>query len=199
MYEYPGAEVGFLNGTFTVPEAPDAQNDQVLFYFIGVENLHTGELTILQPVLTWGNGYSGWSMAGWNCCPSGQTWKSSGVYELKANDTLYGEIDVMQAGTTAKITSGVPGGEHGEDRSGLKSLSLDTDYRIYDWMDVTMEVYYMTSCDEMAKGWMTISDIAAYTTNGRPVPPEWTDATGVSDCNGEQVVKAHSWSVRHSA
>ena len=122
--------------------------------------------------------------------------KATVAVEKESCDKQAAEAGALAASCQADLDKALPALEGAI--SALKSLSLDTDYRIYDWMDVTMEVYYVTSCEEMANGWMHIDNIAAYTTNGRPVPPDWADATGASDCNGEQRLTDHSWSVRHN-
>merc|ERR1712046_289973 len=89
-------------------------------------------ITILQPVLTWGNTETGWSMASWNCCPTGQTWISDSITGLQENQTLVGEITVGEEYAT--VVSKLEGGDSVE-------LRIQNVERTFDWMDVTQEVY----------------------------------------------------------
>jgi hypothetical protein len=61
---YPLGQSGNISrfdGVYTVPGDPAADNGQVLFYFIGMQDNNYAAVNILQPVLTWGNGIKGWN------------------------------------------------------------------------------------------------------------------------------------------
>jgi len=186
----PSANVQDFSATYQVPSDPSRVTNQVLFYFIGVENFDSNAVTILQPVLTWGNGNSGWNMASWNCCPSGQTWTSDFLLNLEAGQILKGYISVND--TISTIIS--------EDSNGNKvTLEVETNGRNFNWMDVTLEVYSVSNCKQLATSSMTISDMVATDVDGSQINMEWADATGSTACNGAQVFSQTSWTDTHSA
>jgi hypothetical protein len=91
---------GELTANWIVPPPPTTDHDQTVFFFPGMEDYATVE-TIIQPVLGWDAGFYGknWSIASWNCCPSGTTNYSHPV-EVYPGDTIFGSIKSMcQAGT----------------------------------------------------------------------------------------------------
>eukprot|EP00622_Pseudochattonella_farcimen_P001415 FR736101.1.p2 GENE.FR736101.1~~FR736101.1.p2 ORF type:complete len:100 (+),score=10.66 FR736101.1:446-745(+) len=96
-------------------------------------------------------------MASWNCCPTGQTWMSSSITDLKAGDQLNAEISVGEQYSTVSSTL--------LDKKGLvletAALSVDTSDREFDWMDVTLEVYSLTECEEFASSSMNITNMVA--------------------------------------
>jgi len=210
---WPKQDVTGFNATYTVPAYPKSTStDQVLFYFIGIENIEESEsnpetatvapdeslestITILQPVLTYGNTEEGWSMASWNCCPTGQTWMSSSITNLKPNNTLTAEISVGSEYST--ITSSLIDPKHGTVKESY-SLTVDTEDRSFDWMDVTLEVYQLTECEEFADSAMHITDMVATGSNGKEIKMDWVDNSGATDCNGYQKFDDSSWMSKHS-
>jgi len=204
---WPKQTVTSFNGTYTVPGDPKSKDtDQVLFYFIGLENIEETEaenqgpgslestITILQPVLTWGNTEEGWSMASWNCCPTGQTWMSSSITDLKAGDQLNAEISVGEQYSTVSSTL--------LDKKGLvletAALSVDTSDREFDWMDVTLEVYSLTECEEFASSSMNITNMVAKGDNDMDIRMDWSDNSGSTDCNGDMQYDETMWSSSHT-
>lgn len=148
-----------FTGYYTVPGNPsDTTGDEVLFYFIGMwpcaalplwlapvtdrcspagtENINQQDVAILQPVLTWGNGLTGWSYASWNCCPSGQQHESTPIQGFGAGDKLYGEI--LRDNGSWTISS-----IHGAQNT---SLTVADNGRNFDWMDVTLYVVCVCVC-----------------------------------------------------
>jgi hypothetical protein len=186
----PTFNVADFYGQYTVPANPKISLNQVLFYFIGVENLKQSPVTILQPVLTWGNGHTGWNMASWNCCPSGQTWTSDFILNLQTGQVLNGYINVTTS--TSTIVSELVGGSS-------VTLEIDTNSRNFDWMDVTLEVYSVSTCGQFSQGSMTISDMSAHDVRGNKLSPNWADATGSTLCSGKQTFTSTTWQDYHSA
>lgn len=182
--------VGFFNGTYTVPEEPPSGMDgQTLFYFIGTENMKDSEsITILQPVLTWANGHDKWNMASWNCCPAGEATTSDFLLDLEPGTTAYGYINITE--TEATIVSEYAG----------KSVNLviEGEMRVFDWLDVTLEVYGVDGCDDFAASDATISAMTIQDSTGAAFVPDWEDATGSTDCEGSQTFSADTWTVSHS-
>jgi len=211
---WPKQDVIGFNATYTVPANPvSTSTDQVLFYFIGIENIEESEsqvetatvapdeslestITILQPVLTYGNTEEGWSMASWNCCPTGQTWMSSSITNLQANDTLAAEITVGTQYST--VTSSLLDSTDGTVKE-TYSLSVDTEDRSFDWMDVTLEVYQLDECDEFAGSAMHITDMVSTGSNGKEIMMDWIDNSGDTSCSGFQKFDDHSWMSSHSS
>jgi hypothetical protein len=89
-----------LTANWIVPPAPTTDHGQTVFLFPGMEDFVLTE-TIIQPVLGWNAGFFGtnWSIASWNCCPSGTTLYSTPV-EVYSGDTILGTIKSnLPAGT----------------------------------------------------------------------------------------------------
>lgn len=210
---WPEDKIVFFNGTYTVPEDPLSSMDQVLFYFIGLENIEEDSsssttkttadddddiestITILQPVLTWGNTETGWSMASWNCCPTGQTWVSSSITDLSAGQTLTGSIDVGDEHST--VISSLDGGVSVE-------LRVDTGERTFDWMDVTLEAYYLSECDQFPSSPMNITNMMSKSRNQRTettsdLTMNWIDDSTSSACSGQMHFTETTWSSDHHA
>jgi hypothetical protein len=185
----PSANVKEFSATYTVPAAPTKSLNQVLFYFIGVENFDSNTVTILQPVLTWGNGHTGWNMASWNCCPSGQTWTSDFILNLEEGDVLQGYINVTTSNSAIVSTFG----------DQTVTLEIATNGRNFNWMDVTLEVYSVVSCSEFAASAMTISNLAAVDVDNNEIKVSWADNTGSTACSGYQSYSETTWINSHSA
>jgi len=176
-YYSPSDSYGSFTSTYTVPGDPSQNTGQVLFFFIGFQNNDDGNLNILQPVLTWGNGLNGWSVASWDCCPSNITVQSPSLQGFGAGDQIKGIIqrDSSDQWTVDSIVG--PTGQHA-------TLYPQPGPWQYDWADVTQEVYSVTNCDQFAKGQvvfdaLTLTD--GYT--GAGITAQW-GATGATDCNG---------------
>jgi hypothetical protein len=181
---YPPNEVVSFTGYYLVPPNPSSNSGQVLFYFIGTENFQTsGTLTILQPVLTWGNGLNGWSIASWNCCPSGMQTESTPFQGFGAGDTLYGSIQAS-GGNWVVISSWPASGQS-------TTLSVPSANRDFDWIDVTLETYTVTSCNQFPNGPMVFSDMV-FTDQSGQTSPVWTDDTGPTECGGNLVINSPS-------
>ncbi len=70
---HDASDYDLVYSTWTVPPSPASNDGQTLYFFNGLEDIND-VVSIIQPVLGWnGNGLSGWSIASWNCCPSGTT------------------------------------------------------------------------------------------------------------------------------
>jgi len=190
---YPPKEVDKFSGTYSVPPDPSDQSNQVLFYFIGTENLRgTVGISILQPVLTWGNGHSKWNMASWNCCPGGETWTSSFLTNIAAGSTVSGVIDMSSNGKNWTVTSTYNGQN--------VVLTVPTAQRDFNWVDVTLETYTVGSCTEFPSGPCTFSDMALTLSGGSTNSPSWTlDSAEPSECGGKVTITSPSEvSIQHT-
>jgi len=166
-----------FTATYTVPGDPPSNSGQVLFYFIGMQNnAYPNAVNILQPVLTWGNGIPGWNLASWDCCPKNITVQSKSITGFGAGDLINGYIDRV-SDDTWKINSVIV-------KSGANTtLMAQVGTYLYDWADVTLEVYGVSECSQFAKGPMTFSKLTLKDEQGQTLTPNWS-FTGVTQCSG---------------
>jgi len=154
---------GKLTATWPVPSAPTTYDGQTVYLFPGLVDYYTDE-TIIQPVLGW-NSFFGevWSIASWNCCPSGTSWYSSPV-QVNTGDTIYGTIkSTCKAGTEScskwNITT--------EDKTIHQSTTLSktpSEGQTFNWAQSgALEVYEIVQCsDYPPNDATTFSKVALY-------------------------------------
>lgn len=128
-------------------------------------------------------------MASWNCCPAGEPTTSDSLLQMQAGDTAYGSISVDYDNQVATVVSSYRGQN--------VTLTVTGELRDFNWLDVTLEVYTVSTCSDFAGSDMVITNMSAKTQSGAPLIPEWVDATGETACNGKQTNTATSWSVHH--
>lgn len=139
---------GKLTVNWRVPSAPTSYDGQTIYLFPGLVDLQT-DATIIQPVLGW-NAFFGqvWSIASWNCCPSGTTQYSQPV-PVSTGDTIHGLIKSMcKAGAescpTWKITT--------KDRTAHTSTTLSktpSGGQTFNWVQSgALEVYEIVQCSD---------------------------------------------------
>jgi len=175
---YPPAADSNLN-SFTVsqvvPGTPGSPSGgQVLFYFIGMQDNDSPAVNIIQPVLTWGNGYNQWYLKSWACCPSNITVSSPALFGLNDGDTFQGTV-VRKSPSTWTIDS-VFNGKH-------TTLNAQVGDYNYNWADVTLEVYNVNTCEDFAPGKATFNDLVLKDAQGDTLTPQWT-FTGPTSCAG---------------
>lgn len=163
--------IGRIVATWTVPNAPTTKDDQVIYFFPGLEQLPTVQ-SILQPVLGW-NGYNdkAWTLASWNCCVDGTTYHSDPI-PARVGDTVVGDTystcAAGQACSTWKIDS--------RNTTTGKTSSLTTNpYADLTWVfGGVLEVYNVSTCGEYPGGPITFSNIQVYDRNNtRVASPRW--------------------------
>jgi len=178
----PENSLAFFNGTYTIPGNPaDTNGPEVLFYFIGMQDNDNRSVNILQPVLTWGNGIPGWNAASWACCPKNITVQSKSITGFKAGDQLYGYIQRVNSDTWTIVTQVATGSAAGE----ITTLNAQVGTYIYNWADVTLEVYNVNSCNDYAPGPMTFSGLTIIDSLNADITAGavWTLTPG-TDCGG---------------
>jgi len=176
---YPLGKAGNIShfsGVYTTPQDPSADNGQVLFYFIGMQDNNYAAVNIIQPVLTWGNGVKGWNLASWDCCPNNITTKSRTITGFGAGDQIRGTLNRQDASTWVIDSTIVKSGAN-------TTLTSHVGTYLYDWTDVTLEVYSTTTCNEFARGPMQFTNLAIYGPDGASLTPQWT-LTGATGCGG---------------
>jgi hypothetical protein len=176
--------IGRIVATWTVPTAPATKDDQVIYFFPGLEQLPNVQ-SILQPVLGW-NGYNdkAWTLASWNCCVDGTTFHSDPV-PAKAGDVVIGDTySTCAAGQdcpTWKIDS--------RNTTTGRTSSLTTDpYDDLTWVfGGVLEVYNVSTCGEYPSGPIVFHNIQVYDRNNiRIASPPWggSDTSGINpQCN----------------
>jgi len=140
------------------------------------DNAYPLAVNILQPVLTWGNGSPGWNAASWACCPKNITVESKTIPGLKAGQHLAGTILRQDADTWMIDTRIVETGAN-------TTLYAEVGSYLYDWADVTQEVYSVTACNQFATGPCTFASLTLEDQQQTVLVPNW-QITGVTDCNG---------------
>jgi hypothetical protein len=158
---------GELTASWTVPPAPTSDDGQTIFLFPGMEDYAT-DTTIIQPVLGWNAGFFGtnWSIASWNCCPSGTTHYSTPV-QVNSGDIILGTIkSACSAGTKScsewNITT--------EDQTTGKSTTLSktpSKGETFTWAQGgALEVYEIVRCSDYPPNKSTaFSNLALYDYN----------------------------------
>jgi hypothetical protein len=158
---------GELTANWKVPPAPTSDDGQTVFLFPGMEDYATDE-SIIQPVLGWNAGFFGtnWSIASWNCCPTGITNYSTPV-EVNQGDTIFGTIKInCKAGTKScskwNITT--------EDQTTHQGTTLGktpSEGQTFTWAQSgALEVYEIVQCsDYPPNGSAVFSKVALYDYN----------------------------------
>jgi len=173
---------------YTVPGNPPLDSDQVLFYFIGMQDNDASAVNIIQPVLTWGNGMDGWNAASWACCPKNITVQSTTMVGFQAGDVLGAMIDRVSP-STWRITTSWKGQE-------TTLMAQVGDYQ-YNWADITLEVYTVQTCNEFATGPATFTNLAMWDKDGMLLTPDWT-LTGSTQCQGSITLTKDGAVIQHT-
>ncbi len=167
---------GEIVATWTVPPAPNSKVNQIVYFFPGMQDSHD-VVSIIQPVLGW-NSFFGevWSIASWNCCPSGTTNYSTPV-RVNPGDTIQGTVEsTCSAGTESCATWNITT----EDVTLGASTTLSnspSERQTFNWaFGGVLEAYGIDQCgDYPANGSLTFSNIALYDYNFVQIPdPDWS-------------------------
>ncbi|HTG61980.1 MAG TPA: hypothetical protein VMG63_21560 [Terriglobia bacterium] len=137
---------------WTVPPTPASNDGQTLYFFNGLEDIND-VVSIIQPVLGWnGNGLGGWSIAAWNCCPSGTTNEAT-PESVNPGDQIEGyTFSTCSAGTKTCPTWDVVAID---DENGKFSQLIDTpnEGQTFNWaFGGVLEVYNITQCSDYPAG-----------------------------------------------
>jgi hypothetical protein len=186
----PAHRIQKFSGQWTVPPAPASpQRPETLYYFIGLEDRTQGKLTTIhQPVLTWGDETEGgqypnkWHLWSWTCCPKNLTWHSKDIAGFGPGDTIFGTIEKLGDATwrvdgAFKDTAGVFHNTTLTSRVGTFN---------YNYADVTLEVYNVSSCNQMSQGSAAFSQLDLALSDGSAwVPPMWYTSGLPNSCRTE--------------
>lgn len=159
--------------TYTVPEPPTSASTNILYYWIGLQDLDSVENPVIQPVLSWlkGSSENNWYFESWNCCPAGHKLKSTSVPIQGAGAKVLGSMH-RDADGLFTITSA--------DSTGKSSVLYTNDtksgiVRSWDWVEIVLETYSVASCkDYSAGGLAQFLDMKLVDVEGQSVTPSWT-------------------------
>jgi len=183
----PDNQIHSFDAKWTVPPKPTKpQKPETLYYFIGLEDRTQGKLTTIhQPVLTWGDQTEGglyddeWHLWSWTCCPKNLTWHSPDIAGFQPGDEIYGDITKISSATW-KINGGFKSANGTWHNT---TLTSEVGSYNYNYADVTLEVYNLTSCDQMVHGNVEFSDLHLTTEDGKDwVPSMWYPTGFPSNC-----------------
>jgi hypothetical protein len=173
---------GGLTATWTVPPGPTSNNGQTLYFFPGMEDIdHV--VSIIQPVLGWNADFAGaWSIASWNCCPSGITVESTPV-SVSTGHEIKGTIrEACSAGTLScskwEVTS-----EDASTGNSTKLSNTPSEGQTFNWaFGGVLEAYGVVQCsDYPSSDSLTFSNIALYDYNfDRVSNPGWSKPSASS-------------------
>jgi len=165
-----------FSATYIVPGNPPSVGKQVLFYFIGMQdNDAPNAINILQPVLTWGNGHQEWYVQSWACCPKNITVNSPPVFGLQPGSQVGGTI-FRVSDSTWRVDS-LFNGQH-------STLNAQVGDYIYNWADVTLEVYSVNACGDFAPGKAYFNDLKLTDKQGQALTPQWSFSKP-TQCSGQ--------------
>jgi len=173
----PENNIKKFTSTYVVPnDPPNNQGTQTLFYFIGMQdNDSPNAVNILQPVLTWGNGNREWYVKSWICCPKNISTSSPPVYGLKAGSQLQGVIS--RESDSNWLVDSIFNGQH-------TTLNSQVGDYIYNWADITLEVYGVNNCPDLAKGQAFFNDLVLTDSKDQKITPDWQDISKATTCGG---------------
>jgi len=167
-------------GTYTyyfaiweVPQAPLSNTGQILFYFNSFES--TAYNDILQPVLQFNNGVSGWTMASWYGTPAG-TYYESTPYSVVAGDTIWGAI--ILSGSTWYIESYV-----NQALVTWISVSTSVEGATQGNAEWTNENYNVQTCTGLPPTNAIVASDIELLDGGTQVYPTWYTGIYSSDCS----------------
>jgi hypothetical protein len=120
--------------------------------------------------------------------PSGQVWYSDPIVDFASGDTLFGEIKTVDNGDSYSILSAT--------EKSATTLTVETKGLTFDWADVTLEVYSVTSCDLFPRDSIVFSNLTIQASGGQVITPKWdlyegktcTEAVKVVDDSTVEIV-----------
>jgi hypothetical protein len=167
---------GKLTASWVVPSAPTTNDGQTVYLFPGMMDLNATE-TIIQPVLGW-NSFNGqvWTIASWNCCPSGTANYSKPV-QVNIGDTINGTIKSTCAPGVESCTKWDIGTQDATTNKSTTLGNTPSEGQTFNWAQSgALEVYEIVKCsDYPPNGATTFSKVALYDYNlTRIANPGWS-------------------------
>lgn len=167
-------DIAEFSATYTVPDAPTTTQHNILYYWIGLQDLNSTENPVIQPVLSYvpGATANNWYFASWNCCPAGHKLEAAKVAVSGPGEVLRGSMTRDAASGIYTITSANAAGQ------ASVLLSDDTNsglVRTWNWIDVVLETYAVDDCAQYANGGRaSFLDMRLTDVQGAQVTPTFT-------------------------
>jgi hypothetical protein len=173
---------GFSNmtGYNNIPDAPRMGGGQIVYYFLGLQNMEGGPVSILQPVLAYSGGE--WTGASWACCPSNITTTGPSIGPAKEGDRMYGSMIRTDESTWEIVT---------QFNGQTSKLNAQVGPWNYNWAVATLEEYSINSCDQYPHQPVTFDTIELKDATGSIVHPQWTNP-GETTCSGRTTIQDES-------
>jgi len=165
-----------MTGYNNIPDAPRGSN-QIVYYFLGIENLIGGPVSILQPVLAYEGGE--WTGASWACCPQNITTTGPTIGPAKEGDRMYGSMIRTDDSTWEIVT---------QFNGQTSKLNAQVGPWAYNWAVATLEEYSISSCDQYPHEPVTFDTIELTDPSGSIVHPSWTNP-GATTCSGQTTIQ----------
>lgn len=160
-----------MTGYNNIPDAPQSEPGTG-YWFLGLENIRGGPLSILQPVLTYRG--SEWTAASWACCPRNITTTGKTIGPFKEGDRMYGSM-IRKDASTWEILTQINGQ--------TSSLNAQVGPWAYTWAVATFEDYGVSQCSQLPREPVKFDTIKLYDASGSAVHPRWK-LSGPTMCSG---------------
>jgi hypothetical protein len=160
-----------MTGYNNIPDAP-LQEPGTDYWFLGMQNMRGGPVSILQPVLTYSAGE--WTAASWACCPSNITTTGNTIGPAKEGDRMYGSM-VRTSDDSWQILTQF----NGE----TSTLNAQVGPWAYTWAVATFEDYGVSQCSQLPHQPVKFDTIQLFDAKGEVVHPSW-DLSGQTMCSG---------------
>lgn len=184
--------IGQFTASYTLPQLPADPGPQVIYYYIGVEDLAASE--ILQPVLSYAQGASGgYSLFAVSCCVEGLSNQSLPVTGMGPGDTV--TVSILQS-NPSPATYSISGSWQGQGTAVNVVVGSGT----YNWPDVALEVYNISQCSQFLTGPFTFSQLYLADVNHNTLTPNWgvTPSGGATACNGMLTVDGQTITIQQN-
>jgi len=159
-----------MTGYNNIPDAPKS-NPGTDYWFLGMQNMRGGPVSILQPVLTY---RSSWTAASWACCPSNITTTGNTISAGKEGDRMYGSMIRTKSDTWQILTT-----VNGQ----TSTLNAQVGPWSYTWAVATFEDYGVSQCSQLPEKAVVFDSIVLKDSKGKQVTPSWK-LSGTTMCNG---------------
>lgn len=176
-----------MTGYNNIPDAP-ASEPGTVYYFLGMENMRGGPVSILQPVLAYQGGE--WTGASWACCPSNITTTGPTIGPAKEGDRMYGSMTRTDDSTWSIVT---------QFNGQTSRLNAQVGPWAYTWAVATMEDYGVSACSQLPHEPVKFDTIELYDPQGSVVRPSW-NPSGPTMCSGRTtIVDENTVTIQHGS
>lgn len=175
--------MSYIHAEWNIPAAPATTTPQTDYFFPGFEH-YGGATTIMQPVLAWnqgGSGYSGWSAASWNCCESGSTYHSA--YIPVSGSTMSGDVSGNGCDTSTGVCSSWTITTYVWSTGRSTTLNTSAFGRSMNWVfGGVLEAYSVSSCSQFPGGYVKFGNFYMEDVGNYIKYPSWSvsPASGLS-------------------